>query len=269
MTANDDGVRSERTEPVEPILRAEGITKRFGGVQALRDVSMQVFPGEHVALVGDNGAGKSTLVKVLTGAEHADEGTLWFAGEERHFHSPLDARRSGIETVYQTLALADHLDVVANLFLGRERYLVRLGPFSVLNRSAMKAEARALLARTGVQIPDLGSMVMGMSGGQRQGVAIARAAGWGSKMIVLDEPTAALGVQETAKVEEIIRTLKTQGVTVLMVSHNLRQVFDLVDTIWVLRHGRMVGSRKAGQVRPQDIVSMITGADDASGLEFA
>ncbi|WP_152184960.1 ATP-binding cassette domain-containing protein [Segeticoccus rhizosphaerae] len=262
-------MNSQDASVTEPMLKVEGISKRFGGVQALQDVDLQVDTGEHVALVGDNGAGKSTLVKILTGAEHADDGSFWFAGEERHFRSPLEARRHGIETVYQTLALADHLDVVANLFLGRERYLLRLGPFSVLNRAAMKTEARALLERTGVQIPDLGAMIMGMSGGQRQGVAIARAAGWGSKMIVLDEPTAALGVQETAKVEEIIHTLKDQGVTVLMVSHNLRQVFDLVDTIWVLRHGRMVGARKAAEVRPQEIVSMITGADDASGLEFA
>lgn len=206
-------MNSQDASVTEPMLKVEGISKRFGGVQALQDVDLQVDTGEHVALVGDNGAGKSTLVKILTGAEHADDGSFWFAGEERHFRSPLEARRHGIETVYQTLALADHLDVVANLFLGRERYLLRLGPFSVLNRAAMKTEARALLERTGVQIPDLGAMIMGMSGGQRQGVAIARAAGWGSKMIVLDEPTAALGVQETAKVEEIIHTLKDQGVT--------------------------------------------------------
>ncbi|MGH3436584.1 MAG: ATP-binding cassette domain-containing protein [Sciscionella sp.] len=253
----------------DPILRATGISKHFGGVEALRDIDLELAPGEHAALVGDNGAGKSTLVKILTGAEQADSGQLRFGGSETHFRSPLDARRAGIETVYQTLALADHLDVIANLFLGRERYRVKLGPLSILNRTAMKSEARDLLAKTGVQIPDLRTTVMSMSGGQRQGVAIARAAGWGSKVIVLDEPTAALGVQETAKVEEIIRVLKRQGVTMLMVSHNLRQVFDLVDTIWVLRHGRMVGRRDAKRVRPEEIVSMITGADDASGLEFA
>lgn len=253
----------------DAMLRAEGISKRFGGVQALQDINLQIMPGEHAAIVGDNGAGKSTLVKILTGAEQPDGGTLWFDGRASHFPSPLEARRAGIETVYQTLALADHLDVIANLFLAREKYRLRLGPFSILNRSAMKAEAKGMVARTGVQIPDLRTTVMSMSGGQRQGVAIARAAGWGSKVIVLDEPTAALGVQETAKVEDTIRTLKRDGVTTLMVSHNLRQVFDLVDTIWVLRHGRMVGHRAAKQVRPEEIVAMITGADSASGLEFA
>jgi fructose transport system ATP-binding protein len=255
--------------PDETLLKGEGISKSFGGVRALHDVTLQLARGEHAALVGDNGAGKSTLVKILTGAERPDSGHVWFDGAVTDFRSPLDARRAGIETVYQTLALADHLDVTSNLFLGREKTLLRLGPFSVLNRGAMRAEANDLLARTGVQIPDLGSMVMGMSGGQRQGVAIARAAGWGSKLIVMDEPTAALGVQETAKVEEIIRGLKKQGVSVLMVSHNLRQVFDLMDTIWVLRHGGMVGRRDAGSVRPEEIVAMITGADRASGLEFA
>jgi fructose transport system ATP-binding protein len=251
------------------LLRAEGLSKRFGGVQAIEGIDLSIDPGEHVALVGDNGAGKSTLVKVLTGAEHPDEGTLWFDGRETNFHSPLDARRAGVETVYQTLALADHLDVVANLFLGRETFRVRLGPLSILNRKAMRAQARRLLATTGVQIPDLGTMVMGMSGGQRQGVAIARAAGLGAKMIVLDEPTAALGVQETAKVEEIIHRLKTQGVTMLLVSHNLRQVFDLVDTIWVMRHGHIAGVRRAAEVQPQEIVSLITGAAQGSGIEFA
>lgn len=252
----------------DAILRAEGISKHFGGVQALQDIDFQIAPGEHAALVGDNGAGKSTLVKILTGAEQPDQGTLWFNGSESHFHSPLEARRAGIETVYQTLALADHLDVIANLFLAREKYRLRLGPFSVLNKTAMKAAAAEMLSRTGVQIPDLRTTVMNMSGGQRQGVAIARAAGWGGKLVVLDEPTAALGVQETAKVEDTIRALKREGVTVLMVSHNLRQVFDLVDTIWVLRHGRMAGHREAKRVRPEEIVAMITGADNASGLEF-
>jgi fructose transport system ATP-binding protein len=253
----------------EPILRADGIAKRYGGVDALSDAHLTLAPGEHAALVGDNGAGKSTFVKILTGAEQPDAGRVFFAGQEVRFRSPLDARRAGIETVYQTLALADHLDVTSNLFLGRERYRLRLGPFSILNHGAMKSEARRMLAGTGVRITDLGAPVMGMSGGQRQGVAIARAAGWGSKLIVLDEPTAALGVQETARVEQIIRGLKEQGASVLMVSHNLRQVFSLMDTIWVLRHGRMVGSRDARAAKPEDIVSMITGAHEVGGLDFA
>jgi fructose transport system ATP-binding protein len=253
----------------DAVIEATGLSKRYGGVQALQDVDLSIEPGEHVALVGDNGAGKSTLVKLLTGAEHPDAGSIRFDGRPVNFHSPIEARSAGIEAVYQNLALADHLDVVANLFLGRESYRLRLGPFSVLDRKAMRRRARELLALTGVQIPDLGAMVMGMSGGQRQGVAIARAVGMEPKMVVLDEPTAALGVQETAKVEEIIRRLKEQHVTLLLISHNLRQVFALVDRICVLRHGRVAGVRATAEVEPQEIVALITGAERGSGLEFA
>jgi len=174
------------------MLRAAGISKRFGGVEALRDVGIEVRSGEVAALVGDNGAGKSTLVGILSGAIRPDHGRIWCNGREVRFHSPIDARNAGVETVYQTLALANHLEVAANLFLGRERYLLRLGPFSILNRAAMRREARDLVART-VRIPDIDSAVMNMSGGQRQGVAIAGAAGWGSRVVLLDEPTAALG----------------------------------------------------------------------------
>jgi fructose transport system ATP-binding protein len=251
------------------MLKAAGISKRFGGVEALRDVDIEVRSGELAALVGDNGAGKSTLVGILSGAIRPDHGRIWCNGQEVRFHSPIDARNAGVETVYQTLALANHLDVASNLFLGREKYLLRLGPFSILNRAAMRREARDLVARTGVRIPDIDSSVMNMSGGQRQGVAIARAAGWESRVVLLDEPTAALGVQETARVLEIIRTLKRQGITLLMISHNLRQVFGLADSIWVLRHGRMVGRREVRTTRPSEIVSMITGADEAAGDEFA
>jgi len=253
----------------EVMLKTAGISKRFGGVDALRDVGIEVRSGELAALVGDNGAGKSTLVGILSGAIRPDHGRIWCNGREVHFHSPIDARNAGIETVYQTLALVNHLDVAGNLFLGREKHLVRLGPFSILNRAAMRREALGLVARTGVQIPDIDSSVMNMSGGQRQGVAIARAAGWGSRVVILDEPTAALGVQETARVAEIIKTLKGQGITILMISHNLRQVFGLADSIWVLRHGQMVGRREVGSTRPEEIVSMITGVDQAAGDEFA
>ena len=252
----------------EVMLKAAGISKRFGGVEALRDVDIEIRSGELAALVGDNGAGKSTLVGILSGAIRPDHGRIWCNGQQVHFHSPIDARNAGVETVYQTLALANHLDVAANLFLGGEKYLLRLGPFSILNRAAMRREARDLVARTGVQIPDIDSSVMNMSGGQRQGVAIARAAGWGSRVVLLDEPTAALGVQETARVLEIIRALKRQGITLLMISHNLRQVFGLVDSIWVLRHGRMVGRREVRATRPEEIVSMITGLDQVVGDEF-
>lgn len=252
-----------------PLLRAEAISKRFGGVAALKGVGLELQEGEHAALVGDNGAGKSTMVKVLSGALRPDEGTIWLDGQEQAFRSPVDARHAGIETVYQTLALCDHLDVTANVFLGRERLLVRAGPFSVLNRRRMAAEAQRMLATTGVSIHSMRDPLVYLSGGQRQGVAIARAAVWGSRMIIMDEPTAALGVRETARVEEMIRGLKERGIAVLMVSHNLRQVFSLVDAIWVLRHGRMVGRLRTRDASPEDVIRLITGADQAGAAEFA
>ena len=243
------------------LLEAHGIGKRFGGVAAADGVDFHINQHEHVALVGDNGAGKSTLVKILTGAILPDSGEIWFDGQRRHFTTPLDARRVGIETVYQNLALADHLDVAANLFLGREDCRIRLGPFSLLAHDRMRRKAGELLAQTGVRIPDLREPLRNLSGGQRQSIAIARAVGWGSKLIIMDEPTAALGVQETAHVEQIIRNLKNQGMAVLIVSHNLRQVFDLCDTIWVMRRGRIAGHRERRSVSAEDIVRLITGAD--------
>lgn len=242
------------------LLEVGGVTKWYGAVNALKDVSLKLYVGEHAALVGDNGAGKSTLVKIITGAEEADAGKIWFDGQERHFRTPLQARLNGIETVYQDLALADDLGVVANIFMGREICYLRAGPFSLLHHRKMDMQARQMLAQTGVKIVNLSEPLRNMSGGQRQGVAIARAAGWGSKLILMDEPTAALGVQETQKVEDIISGLKRQGIAVLMISHNLQQVFSLADSIWVLRQGVMVGRRQVSETTPEEIISMITGA---------
>lgn len=242
------------------ILEVKEITKHFGGVIALDKVSLHINKGEHVALVGDNGAGKSTLANIITGVLQPDSGSIWFEGREHIFTSPLEARLNGMETVFQDLALANDLGVVENIFLGRERYRLKLGPFSILNHSDMKKQARQVLEETGIKIQNLEVPIRNLSGGQRQGVAIARAASWGSKLIILDEPTAALGVQETKKVEEIIRKLKQQGISALMISHNLTQVFSLSDNIWVLRHGKMVGSRITKETEPNEIVSMITGA---------
>lgn len=243
------------------LLEVNGISKHFGGVIALNDVSLTVAPGEHVALVGDNGAGKSTLIKIITGVLKPDEGHVWFDGEVRDFRAPLQARLCGIETVYQDLALAEHLGVVENIFLGREHFLIKAGPFSILHHRKMKQQATETLERTGVRIQKLDERISHMSGGQRQGVAIARAAGWGSKLILLDEPTAALGVAETERVEEIIRELKRQGIASIIISHNMQQVFRLADTVWVLRHGQMVGHRPTAATTPDEIVGMITGAN--------
>jgi ABC-type sugar transport system ATPase subunit len=245
----------------ELLLEASDLCKRFGGVAALDHVDFHIKRGEHAALVGDNGAGKSTLVKTLTGAFQADNGQICFDRQTFRFNSPLDARRAGIETVYQNLALADQLDVAANLFLGREEFRLRIGPFSILSHESMRRKARHLLKQTGVNIPSLYDPVLNLSGGQRQTVAIARAVGWGSKLIIMDEPTAALGVKETGHVEEIIRNLKKKGVAALIVSHNLRQVFDLCDSIWVMRRGRVAAHRQTRDTSPDEIVRAITGAD--------
>lgn len=243
------------------VLETKGLTKHYGGVQALNDANFTMYSDEHVAIVGDNGAGKSTFVRNITGVEQRTSGDVLISGESVNFKAPVDARKYGIETVYQNLALADHLDVTANIFLGREEYLFKLGPLSWLNKRAMRRKADELLEQTGIKIPDTSQPVAGMSGGQRQCVAISRAAGWGSKLIVMDEPTAALGIQETTRVEDIIRGLKQRGVPVIIVSHNLRQVFNLVDRIVVFRQGRIAGILNAKTTTGNEVVAMITGVD--------
>lgn len=247
----------------DALLDVRALGRRYGGVTAITGLDLSLAAGEHAAIVGDNGAGKSTFVKIISGVEPPDEGGFRFAGAECRFKSPLDARRAGIETVYQDLSLADDLDVVDNLFLGREMFALRAGGLSVLDRRAMRRRAGELLAEVGVKIPSLRDPVRAMSGGQRQGIAIARAAGWGSKLIILDEPTAALGVRETAQVEKIVRGLKRSGTSVLLISHDLRQVFDLVDVVFVFRRGRLAGRRAVADTTPQEVVAMITGAAEA------
>ncbi len=243
------------------ILKTVGLTKHYGGVKALEDANFSMFKNEHIAIVGDNGAGKSTFVRSITGVEKPTSGKIFFNGKKVNFKSPTDARVSGIETVYQNLALADDLDVTANIFLGREIEFFRLGPLSWLNKRAMKKKSIDLLAQTGIKIGNLNQTVASMSGGQRQCVAISRAAGWGSKLIVMDEPTAALGIQETKKVEQIIKNLKERNIPVLIISHNLRQVFNLVDKIAVFRQGRIIDIVKTNEVSGNDIVALITGLD--------
>jgi fructose transport system ATP-binding protein len=249
------------------ILRTEGLTKYYGGVHALERADFELRKGEHVAIMGDNGAGKSTFVRQITGVEQRTSGKVWFDGKEVDFIGPLDARESGIETVFQNLALADDLDVPSNLFLGRERIRWNLGPFSILDRRAMRDATVRALEKTAVKIPNLSNTIRNMSGGQRQCVAIARTAAFESKMVIMDEPTAALGVQETAQVENIIRTLKEHGEPLILISHNMRQVFDLVDRIVVFRRGRIVANLKKEETDGQDVVAYITGAK--TGAEYA
>ena len=241
------------------ILETRGLTKRYGGVHALEDANFILHEGEHVAVVGDNGAGKSTFVRQITAVEQKTGGQIFFDGKEVNFTGPLEARHAGIETVFQTLALADDLDVPSNLYLGRELFKFKLGPFSWLDRKTMRDRTLEALKTTAVKIPNVDNPIRNMSGGQRQCVSIARTAAFASKLVIMDEPTAALGVQETAQVENIIRGLKERGVPLILISHNLRQVFDLVDRIVVFRRGRIVASLNRDETDGNDIVSYITG----------
>ena len=247
------------------ILKTEGLTKRYGGVHALEEADFELRDGEHVAVVGDNGAGKSTFVRQVTGVEQPTAGKIYFDGQPVEFKTPIEARNHGIETVFQNLALADDLDVPSNLFLGREETYFNLGPFSFLNEKKMLNHAQEVLRQTGVKIPNLKNKIRNMSGGQRQCVAISRAASFASKLIIMDEPTAALGVQETAQVENIIRGLKQRGIPLILISHNLRQVLDLVDRIWVFRRGKIVGVVDRDKTDGNEIVSLITGVKATMG----
>ena len=247
------------------VLKTESLTKHYGGVHALMDASFSLRKGEHVAIMGDNGAGKSTFVRQLTGVEQPTSGKILFYGKDVNFKGPLEARNAGIESVFQTLALADDLDVPSNLFLGREIFKFKFGPFSILDKKAMRDETMKALQRTAVKIPNLSSRIRNMSGGQRQCVAIARTATFASKLIIMDEPTAALGVAETAQVENIVRTLKANGEPLILISHNMRQVFDLADRIVVFRRGRIVANLNKAKSSGEEVVQYITGAKQPDG----
>jgi D-xylose transport system ATP-binding protein len=245
-----------------PVLALKGVSKSFGPVQALSNVDFEVGPGEVVALVGDNGAGKSTLVKTIAGIHPADEGTILFEGNEVSITSPTDAVHLGIATVYQDLALCDNLDVVENLFLGREE--TGAGVLHQLNEVGMEKQTGELLENLAVTITDVRNEVGTMSGGQRQQVAIARSLLGEPKLVMLDEPTAALGVRQTAMVLSLIKRLRDRGYGVLVISHNLADVFEVADRIFVLRLGQKAG--EFGQDASQDqVVAAITGSSGNGG----
>ncbi|MEV6561391.1 ATP-binding cassette domain-containing protein [Nocardia sp. NPDC051756] len=237
------------------VLSARGLTKRYGAVQALAGADLEVHAGEVVALVGDNGAGKSTLVKAISGVTVADEGEIVFAGEPVRITRPQDAQALGITTVFQDLALCDNLDVVANLHLGAETSIC-----SVLDEIEMERSARDLLASLDVKIKDVRAPVSALSGGQRQSVAIARALLGRPRMVILDEPTAALGVEQTAQVLALIGRLRERGLGVLLISHNLVDVRSVSDRVVVLRLGRNAGEFETAKATQEDIVAAITGA---------
>ena len=245
-----------------PLLQCVNLTKKFGGLTAVDSVSLDINIGEAVGLVGDNGAGKSTLIKMISGVYHADGGDIIYENRKVVFTGPREARDMGIETIYQDLALAENLDVGSNIFLGREikrRYLG--GLVQTLDRSKMRVESDKVLSRLDIHIPSLSQQIRNLSGGQRQAVAIARTIYWNAKMVIMDEPTAALGVAEQRKVLRTVRTLVDQGVPVIIISHNMQDVFAVADRIVVMRRGKKVGERVAAKTNPDEIVSLMVGAE--------
>jgi D-xylose transport system ATP-binding protein len=257
VTTASDTAASKR-----PLLEARGVTKRFGAVEALTDVDFEVDAGEVVALVGDNGAGKSTLIKALSGTQPGDEGHYTFDGESVHIGSPLDAKRLGIATVYQDLALCDNLDVVANLYLGEEMY--EKGPqraLKVIDEIGMERRAVGLLDSLSVTtLRSVRAEVGSLSGGQRQSVAIARSLLGEPKVVLLDEPTAALGVAQTRQVLDLVLRLRERGLGIIVISHNIANVFEVADRIVVLRLGRRTATFKVGETTHDEIVGAITGS---------
>lgn len=241
----------------EPVLELRGISKSFGFVEAVKGVDWQVYPGEVAALVGDNGAGKSTLIKMICGALKPDAGELWINGIRAEIAEPADAFRLGIAPVYQDLALVDNRDVVMNMFLGGE---LTHGLFNLfLDHQSMANETQRVLDEIHSRIPNVREMVRKLSGGQRQAVAVGRALIRGGEVIIMDEPTAALGVEQTAEVLNLIETLRSRGKTVIFISHNIGQVIQVSDQISVMFHGQMVGTRRTRQTNNEEIVAMIVG----------
>lgn len=251
--------------PDTPLVHMRGITKRFGGVTALSNVDLEAYAGEVLAIVGDNGAGKSTLIKVLTGVYQPTEGEICLAGHKVDFASHADAIGMGIDAVYQTLALADHLDPAANMFLGNELTRKVLG-IPMLDNKRMRSETeRVLMERLGVRLKSLDAPTESLSGGQRQAVAIARAVYHeGLRVLVMDEPTAALGPQETARTLKLIQTLKDQGLAVILISHSLDDVFEVSDRIHVQRRGQCAGVVQTSESSTQEVLGLIVGAEEAA-----
>jgi D-xylose transport system ATP-binding protein len=268
---------ADKITGAKPLVEMRDIRKRYGGVHALQGADLTIYPGEIHGLLGDNAAGKSTLIKILSGAVIRDTGDILFDGKRVNISNPRDAKALGVETVYQDLALADNLDIASNLFLGREICHGGLArPFLSVRR--MEKEAASLLSRLKINIPNIKQRVHNMSGGQRQCVAIARSVYFNARVIILDEPTAALGVHETEKVFALVREMREQGHSVLMISHNLNHVFEICDRVTVMKTGRVAGTRHVTETDKEDVVTMImTGAPSptrnknakAGGLETA
>jgi ABC-type sugar transport system ATPase subunit len=243
------------------VLEVRNITKRFGGLVAVNNVSMGVQAGEVVGLLGDNGAGKSTLIKVISGVYKADEGKILFMDREVQIDSPMDALAMGIETIYQDLALAENLNTPANIFLGREKMKKVLGFINVLDHQYMQAESRTILEKLDILIPSLRNRIRALSGGQRQAVAISRSIYWDAKFLIMDEPTAALGVAEQKKVIDTINLLKSRGIGIIVISHQMHDVFQVADRMIIMRRGEKVGELITKQTNADEVVSLIVGAE--------
>ena len=236
-----------------PLVEMRNINKRFGGVRAVDDISVDLYAGEVLGILGHNGAGKSVLMKMLSGVFPMDSGEILIDGKSAAIDNPRDARALGIETIYQTLALADNLDAPANLFLGREL----LTRFGTLDDAAMEHESRKVLGRLNPSFTNIKQPVLNLSGGQRQSVAIARAIHFDARILIMDEPTAALGPEETAMVGELVKRLKKEGIGIFLISHDLHDVFDLADRITVIKNGRVVGTRRTADVTRDEVLAMI------------
>ena len=236
-----------------PLLEMKNISIHFGGIKAVDNVSISLMPGEVVGLLGHNGAGKSTLIKILAGAYKADEGEIFVEGKKGEINNPRDARKYNIETIYQTLALADNLDAASNLFLGRELTT----PLGLVDDAKMESESRKIMARLNPNFKRFSEPVRSLSGGQRQSVAIARAVYFNARILIMDEPTAALGVHETAMVADLIKELKAQGLGIFLISHDTREMMELCDRVSVMKNGQMIGTERVEDVTEDDILSMI------------
>jgi simple sugar transport system ATP-binding protein len=243
------------------MLEVKNVTKRFGGLVAVNSMSMGVRAGEVVGLLGDNGAGKSTLIKIISGVYHADEGSVFFMDREVKITNPMDALSLGIETIYQDLALAENLNVYSNIFLGREKMKRLLGLINVLDHDYMLKESKTVLDRLEIEIPSLKNRISMLSGGQRQAVAISRSLYWDAKFLIMDEPTAALGITEQQKVLDLVNRLKDQGIGIIIISHQLLDVFSVADRLVIMRRGVKVGERLTGETTHNEIVSLIVGAE--------
>ncbi|MCY4070960.1 MAG: ATP-binding cassette domain-containing protein [Chloroflexi bacterium] len=249
----------------EPILTATGMSKYFGGLTAVDNVDFAIYPGEVVALLGDNGAGKSTLIKCISGVYRPEHGQVSFNGEDITSHAPADIRSRGIETIYQDLALAENLDVGANVFLGKEKTRRLFGLIPVTDDNYMRAEASSALDELDIHIPSLKQRLVNLSGGQRQAVAIARAMYWNAKLVIMDEPTAALGVPEQRKVLALIRSLREQNIPVILISHTMHDVMAVADRMVVMRRGRIVANIQRADASEELIVKHIVGTADNGG----